>query len=211
MVVTDDPYMAGVAWSFKDIGRPAETEYPSIKDRYHTFPQIGFNYRMTEMQDAIGLKALEKLDSHVERRRENAHYLTNNLKDVDVLSTAYEAPYVKHSFYCYYCVLSLDRLTVDLGSFIKAVSAEGVRIGRGAMSENYLHEVFQDKVGYGGASCPFTCQLYKGKIDYTNVVCPNARELGRRAFRLEVYPTIKQDDLDYVIAAIRKVAEAYAK
>ena len=151
------------------------------------------------------------MDWNLEIRRRNAHYLTENLKDLDFLRTAYEAPYVKHGFYKYYCTLNLDKLKVDRDQFVKAVKAEGVPIGIGTSAENYLEEVFQRQVGYADTGCPFKCPWYKGGVDYSKVNCPNARKIGQEAFVLLVHPTIELADLDDVIMAIKKVGEFYHK
>jgi dTDP-4-amino-4,6-dideoxygalactose transaminase len=213
MVTTDDATMAEIARSVKDHGY-WEEEHRSLLEMEALYTYIhhrpGWNYRLTEMQSAIGLKALERLDWMVDVRRRNAHYLSESLKNVEQMNVAYEAPWAEHSFYKYYGTLNLDKLRVDRDAFVKAVRAEGVPIGIGTASEDYLEEIFQKKVGYGKTSCPFTCPWYKGDLDYTQVVCPNARRLSKEVFVLLVHPTIELEDLDDVIAAINKVAQAYS-
>ena len=214
MVTTNDDEMAKIARTFKDHGYWEEERRSLLEmEQLHTYihHRMGYNYRMTEMQAAIGIKALEKLDWNVDKRRENAHYLTENLKSLEILKTAYEAPHVKHGFYKYYCTLNLDRIKVDRDQFVKAVKAEGVPVGIGTSAENYLEEVFQRQAGYGNTGCPFKCPWYKGKVDYSKVICPNARKIGKEAFVLQVHPTIELSDIDDVITAIRKVAKAYTK
>ena len=200
MVTTNDDHMIKIARSIMNHGSGERG-----------FQMLGYNYRITEMQSAQGIVTLTKLDKFVEKRRENAHYLTEKLKNLEFIETPYEAPYVKHSFYCYYILLNLDKLKVDKDTFIKAVRAEGVLISEGTISENYLAEFFQKKIGYGNTHCPFEKPWYSGDVDYTKVSCANAKELGKRAVRLEVYPTIDQEYLDDVITAIQKVGEYYCK
>ena len=213
MVTTDDPDMARTARTFKDHGYWEEEKRSLLEmEQLYTYihHRMGFNYRMTEMQAAIGLKALEKLDRHVDARRRNAHHLTEHLKDLDFLTPACETPHVKHAFYKYYGTLNLDRLRVDRDGFVKAVRAEGVPIAIGTSAEMYLEKVFQDQVGYGDTGYPFKNPLYKGTVDYRSVACPNAKKVGKEAFVLLVHPTIRREDLDDVIAAIRKVGGAYS-
>lgn len=207
MVGTNDAAAAEVARSFRDHGFD-EAERRSALARgslnQYTHYRVGYNYRMTEMQSAIGLKALARLDWHLQRRRENARYLSAGLRDLDqALSPAPETPESEHAFYCYYVTLDLDRLSCTRDQFVSALQAEGVRAARGTSAELYLEPVYRQRVGYGNAHAPFDA------IDYTEVACPNAQDIGRRAFRLEVYPTLQEEDLDDVLEAIRKVAAAF--
>ena len=83
MVVTNDDRMAEIARSVKDHGyneieRRSLLELEALYTYVHH--RIGYNYRMTEMQAAIGLKALDRIAWNLERRRENAHYLTERLQ-----------------------------------------------------------------------------------------------------------------------------------
>lgn len=214
MVVTNDDDMAEIARSFKDHGYE-EKERRSLLELEALYTYIhhrmGYNYRMTEMQAAIGLKALEKLAWNIDRRRDNAHYLTEKISQYDALVPPFEGDDYKHSFYKYYVRLKSDRITVDRDTFVKAIRAEGVPIGLGTASEGYREEALQKLRGYGNTTCPFNCPCYKGVVDYSAVSLPNARRLGKEVFVLQVHPTIERDDLDDVIQAIDKVLEAYQK
>ena len=208
MVGTSDAAAAEVARSFRDHGFH-EAERRSALARgslnQYTHYRVGYNYRMTEMQSAIGRKALARLDLHVQRRRENAHYLTAGLGDLAaLLRPAPETTESEHAFYCYYVTLKLETLTCTRDTFVQALQAEGVRAARGTSAELYLEPVYQQKVGYGNSHEPFTA------VDYSRVECPHAKDIGERAFRLEVFPTLQQEDLDDVLAAIHKVCAAYA-
>ena len=207
MVGTNDAAAAEIARSFRDHGFH-EAERRSALARgalnQYTHYRVGYNYRMTEMQSAIGLKALARLDWHLQRRRENARYLTQGVSELDtVLSPTPETPESEHAFYCYYVTLQLERLSCDRDEFVRALQAEGVRAARGTSAELYLEPVYRQRVGYGDTPFPFAT------ADYAGVECPHARDIGRRSFRLEVYPTLRQEDLDDVLEAVRKVASAY--
>ncbi len=171
--------------------------------------RLGFNYRMTEMQSAIGLVALKKLDRFVEKRRKNARYLTKHLASIQGIHPPVERPHVKHSYYRYVCTLDLDKLKVTKDEFIKAVAAEGVPIQPHATSELYMNPTFQKQLGYGRSQCPFKCPLYKGRLNYQENLCPKAQRIGRETFRLRVHPTIEEEDLDDVMSAINRVFKAY--
>lgn len=212
-VVTNDEAMAEVARSIKDHGYyeyehrdllEAEALYTYIHHR------IGWNYRLTEMQSALGITALQRMDWSVERRRENAHRLTEGITEIPWLEPAVEKDWAYHSFYKYYATIKAGALQVSRDDFVKAVRAEGVPIGLGSAPENYREEMFQKKIGYGQTQCPYECPWYKGRIDYNQVACPNARETGSRTFVLLVHPTADLSDMNDVLSALKKVGEAYS-
>ena len=212
MVVTDSDEMAEIARSFKDHGYEERERRNLLElEALYTYihHRMGYNYRMTEMQAAIGLKALEKLEWNLSRRRENARYLSNRLSRHDALIPPFESDDFEHAYYKYYVRLNLKRLKTDRDTFVKAVRAEGVPIGLGTSSEGYREQAFQELVGYGRTGCPFRCPWYKGRADYTAVELPNAKRLGGEVFVLQVHPTIERRDLDDVIAAIEKVLDVY--
>jgi dTDP-4-amino-4,6-dideoxygalactose transaminase len=212
MIVTDSDEMAEIARSFKDHGYEERERRNLLElEALYTYihHRMGYNYRMTEMQAAIGLKALEKLEWNLSRRRENARYLSDHLSRHDALAPPFESDDFEHAYYKYYMRLNLKRLKTDRDTFVKAVRAEGVPIGLGTSSEGYREQAFQELVGYGRTGCPFRCPWYKGRADYTAVELPNAKRLGGEVFVLQVHPTIERRDLDDVIAAIEKVLDVY--
>ena len=212
MVITNSDEMAEIARSFKDHGYE-ERERRSLLELEALYTYIhhrmGFNYRMTEMQAAIGLRALEKIEWNLRRRRENARYLTEHLSKHDLLTPPFESSEFEHAYYKYYVRLDLEKLKTDRDTFVKAVRAEGVPIGLGTSSEDYREQAFQKLVGYGRTKCPFLCPWYKGQAAYEAVELPNAKRLGVEVFVLQVHPTVEQRDLDDVIAAVEKVLDVY--
>jgi dTDP-4-amino-4,6-dideoxygalactose transaminase len=214
MVVTDSDEMAEIARSFKDHGYEERERRNLLElEALYTYihHRMGYNYRMTEMQAAIGLKALEKLEWNLSRRRENARYLSDRLSRHDALIPPFESDDFEHAYYKYYVRLNLKRLKTDRDTFVKAVRAEGVPIGLGTSSEGYREQAFQEFVGYGRTGCPFRCPWYKGRADYTAVELPNAKRLGGEVFVLQVHPTIERRDLEDVITAIEKVLDVYRR
>jgi hypothetical protein len=214
MVTTNSDTMAEIARSFKDHGYREEERKNLLElEALYTYihHQMGYNYRMTEMQAAIGLKALEKLDWNLERRRENAHYLSAALAEYPQLVPPFESEDVLHAFYKYYVRIKPEKLSVDRDTLVKALRAEGVPVGLGTAGECQLEEAFGKQVGYGSTACPFQCPWYKGRVDYSGVELPAAKRLSTEAFVLQVHPTIEREDLDDVIKALDKVLNAYGK
>jgi dTDP-4-amino-4,6-dideoxygalactose transaminase len=214
MVTTNNPEMAEIARSFKDHGYQ-EVERRNLLELEALYTYIhhrmGYNYRMTEMQAAIGLEALKTLDWNINRRRENAHYLTEHLSRYPALQTPYESPDYKHSFYKYYVRIDLNQLSVDRDQFVKAVRTEGVPVGLGTSGEVYREKAFQELVGFSDSGYPFKAPLYPETPDYKNLSLTNAKRLASEVFVLQVHPTIENKDLKDVVDSIDKVLSVYQR
>ncbi len=151
---------------------------------------IGYNMRMTEMQSAIGLALLERLDDSVATRRRLAAYLTEDLADT-ALDPIPEGEDATHSYFRYDTLFNEDAIGLSRNEYVRAVSAEGVPINTGSSFANHLDPRFD--------------ALRR------DTACPVSEEMGGRVVMLEVYPTITEKDCDDVLAAVRKVEAAYAK
>ncbi len=216
MVTTNDDDLAGRARCFKDHGFWEEERRNLLQMEalyLYIHHSLGFNYRMTEMQSAIGLQCLAKLETwNLPRRARNAEAITSEIEGLAAVNPPYVAPGCKHGWYKYPITLNLDRLTVDRDRFVRALRAEGYpSAATGDSPENYKEDVFTKHAGYGPTGCPFTCPHNNRVIDYSQVFCPNAAELGRRTIRLQVHPTMEPEDAADIGRIVRKVAEAYAK
>jgi dTDP-4-amino-4,6-dideoxygalactose transaminase len=213
MVTTDNDDFAEIGRSFKDHGY-WEEEHKDLLQMEALYPYIhhrmGFNYRMTEMQSVIGMVCLNRLDTWVEKRRENAHYLTERIKQIPHLEPPYEAPHVKHAFYKYAFTIKPDALTCSRDDFVRALRAEGIPCLAGVPPSNQMEEVFQKHAGYGSTECPFACPWYGEPPDYGKMNTPVAEKLGARTVWLLVHPTVGRKDLEDAAAALEKVAGAYA-
>ena len=212
-VTTNDPEMAEIVRSVKDHGYH-EQEHRSLLELEALYTYIhhrpGWNYRMTEMQSALGIKALERMDWNVARRRENAHHLSAAITQMPWFKPAPEAEWAENSFYKYYASIKTGTLTIDRDGFVKALRAEGIPVGLGSSPENYREPMFLEQIGYGRTQYPYSDPAYEGKIDYSQVDCPNARETGKLTFVLQVHPTATLKDMDDVLRALEKVGLAYA-
>jgi len=213
MVTTDSDELAEIGRSFKDHGY-WEEEHKDLLQMEALYPYIhhrmGFNYRMTEMQSVIGMAGLKRLDAWVDKRRENAHYLTERINRIPQLEPPYEAPHVKHAFYKYAFTIKPETLKCSRDDFIRALRAEGIPCVAGVPPSNQMEEVFQKHVGYGDTKCPFACPWYGEPPDYSKMKTPVAERLGARTIWLLVHPTVERKDVGDVAAALEKVAGAYA-
>jgi perosamine synthetase len=184
-VITED---GALAERMRRVRHHGEGPVEGKRAYYHL--DLGFNYRMTSMQAATGLVQLRRLDEYLEARRRNAAHLSERLGEIGVVEPPHVAPYAVHSYYKYICRLRTDALTVGIEEFVRAVAAEGVPISRRYPTALPKQPVFRN-AGHGDLHCPV------------------AERLAEELFTLLVHPTVTTADLDDIVSAIGKVAEAY--
>lgn len=218
MLITNNEDVAWKARSFRDHGYDVKTRM-SLLEMEQALPyihqRVGFNYRMTEMQSAIGIKELERLDSwNLPQRRRNGKILTESLKDCPQIQTLpVHNSEKKNGFYVYPIVLNLDALTCDKATFLEAVIAEGVYAWKEFWPQSYQEKAFIEHNGFGKSKFPFESKEYTDPkaVEYDKVFCPNCAWLEERTFVVHIWPTIKDEHARLIARAINKVAAAYAK
>jgi len=205
IIITDDEELAKRAKSIRNHGRPEVSPYPNVP-AHNVYTCIGYNYRMTAIQAAIGLVQLRKLGGFNAQRRKNADYLTKNIEEIKGIEPPYVRDDMKHVYWAYGARVVKEELGVSRDTFAKALLAEGIKAEGYCPIPVHLQEVIKDKVGYGGGSCPFDCPWYGRRVEYQKGLCPNAEKLSSEDLLLPVYQTLTEDDLKDVVAALRKVA-----
>jgi perosamine synthetase len=108
MVLTDDPQLAEKARSLRNLCFQAERRF------FHE--DVGYNFRLTNMQAALGLAQLERIGEIVARKRWMAHEYTRRLKDVAGLQLPVEEPWARSVYWMYGAVLG-DEVGMDAGLF----------------------------------------------------------------------------------------------
>lgn len=199
MVVTNNKDIWSKIWSYKDHGKSYDAVYsnndlkpgPSFKWLHESF---GTNWRMTEMQAAIGRVQLRKLPGWIERRRQNADILTKAFLNVPALRVTTPPDHISHSYYKYYVFLKPEILKTGWNRerIIIAINAEGIPCFTGSCSEMYLEKAF-DADGMRPEKR-----------------LPVAEELGETAVMFLVHPTLSENDMLDMVRAVEKVmAVAY--
>lgn len=139
--------------------------------------QLGWNYRLTELQAAIGIPQLAKLDRFNEIRRKLASLLTQGLKEFDFLTPPIVEEGATHSYYLCPIRYHAKKLGIPRSLFAKAMTAEGISLAEGYGKPLYLHPIYQKRAAYGPMGCPFTCGHYKGEAHYEKGLCPVVERL----------------------------------
>jgi dTDP-4-amino-4,6-dideoxygalactose transaminase len=170
---------------------------------------IGFNYRMTEIEAAIGSEQLKKLESLVARRVEVADFLTEHLGQLPGITPPVVQPGVRHGYYVYAIRYDAAKIGVSRDRFVEAINAEGIPMGQGYVEPIYLEPVYQQRVAYGTMGCPFSCPYYKGTVNYEKGICPVTERMHyEELIHTNVcHANTTRRDLEDVVVAFDKVLE----
>lgn len=143
---------------------------------------IGFNFRMGEIEAAMGIEQLKKLKKLVGSRIEIARILTAALTDIDLLIKPYAEKGSTHVYYTYPLRYVGKKIGRDM--IVEALRAEGVPISAGYVKPLYLQPLYRQHIVYGNKGCPFTCSFYRGKIKYEKGICPVAERVNDKELLL---------------------------
>lgn len=167
---------------------------------------IGYNFRLGEIECAIGIEQLKKLNNFVETRQRIAGRLSVGLQGLSGLRTPVVRPDCTHVYYYYPMVLDVQALGVSRDKIHAALNAEGVPVGN-RYQNLHLLPMFQRKIAYGTKGFPWTSDICKRNVDYSKGICPVAEELNDSTylgFGMCVYD-LTDDDVDLIVQAFKKV------
>ncbi len=167
---------------------------------------IGFNFRMGEIEAAIGIEQLKKLKSLVDNKIKIANQLSQGLSGLEGLRVPVVRNGCSHAYYVLPLVLNCSVTGVDRGRIAEALIAEGVEVGRGYQNIHLL-PMFQKKSAYGSNGFPWSSESYQGDVSYLKGICPVAESLHDEHFM--ALPICMYDysekDAELIIAAFQKV------
>jgi dTDP-4-amino-4,6-dideoxygalactose transaminase len=218
MVTTDNEDLAWQARSFRDHGY-------DVKDRLNLLEmeqklsyihnRIGFNYRMTEMQSAIGVAELDRMDNwNMPRRQRNAHIIINAIKDLpQVKFTPIDTAERKNGWFVMAFSLDIENMKCDINHFVKAAGAEGAPCWKVFWPQCHTERAFKEKNAFGRSGFPFKSKEYTNpkSVAYDDVQISNALWHQDHTFTCFAYPTYEPHHCEQIGAALRKVIQAYAK
>ncbi|WP_274362342.1 DegT/DnrJ/EryC1/StrS family aminotransferase [Paenibacillus thermotolerans] len=205
MVVTDNAYLQARASVYHDCAVSFWGVESSVK--IDSFP--GENYRMSELQAALGLAQSTRLDEVVGKLRKIKRRIVEGLSSVDNIQLQ-RIPDpegdVSYSFVFYVA----DHETAL--AFSDRLSAEGIPNGsirNNGFADRHIYvnwDYILEKRGTSDKDNPWNCQSYKGNVQYSKNMCPNTLELLSRALAVSLHQNMTDEDCDDVINAIKKVA-----
>ena len=146
---------------------------------------LGGNYRMTDMEAALGLSQLQRLEELTARRREIASYYDQALAHLPGVKTPKITRYAEHSYHQYTVLLDLERLNCDRDTFVKRLRAENIGVGVNYPYPLHVQEAFN------GITDP--------------VELPNAEAYCKSCLSLPIYPSLQDSELGLIVHGFEKV------
>lgn len=149
----------------------------------YIFPELGFNYRMTDVQAALGLGQLKRLDEFLRRRRENAEFLSSRLKELDGLTVPYVAEGVEHSYNQFSVLLTGDSPEKQRTALRRKLQEAGVPTAVYYPSPLHLQPAFAPQ-----PADPL----------------PVSEDLAGRILSLPVHPQLTKEQLEKVVEELKR-------
>lgn len=198
MLLTDDEEIANIARMVRNHG---EMILESLKERTYQSEFLGWGYRMTELEAALGIAQVSKLDYYNDERIKLASYLASEINKIDGLRHV-RYDFVKHVYYQFGFSYDEDKIGITRNLFCDALNAEGIPCSAGYVKPLYLNPLYLEKRA-------FAYKHYKGKVRYEKGICPIAESLyEKEVIIIQVCrPPATIDDMNDIINAIHKIIE----
>ena len=185
MVTTNDEKIAEQAKILREHGMTKSAfEREKKATWYYNVVCLGYNYRLNEVQAALGISQLKRVEEINKKRIEAAHYYARKLKETDGIIPPYKAKDRTHVYHLY-VIRVTERYGIDRDELYKRLSTKGV-----GLSVHYtpLHLL----------------TFYEKKLGYRVGDFPTAEKISKEILSLPLFPTISKAQIDYVIEEIKK-------
>lgn len=179
---------------FRSHGITREEEFFVHKEEgpwFYEQHDLGFNYRLTDIQAALGFSQLKKIDTFIERRREIVNRYNEAFSKVPQLILPHEKEDRKSGWHIYVIRLVLDEIRATRKQIVEALIAENIGVN--------VHYI------------PVYYHPYYEKLGYKRGICPVAEDVYEGIITLPLFPGMTEEDVQDVINAVRNVINYYAK
>lgn len=192
MITTDDDMLAEQSRLLRHHGEP----------EWYVYNRLGYNYRMTEIQGAIGRVQLKKIDDFIKLRNKNAQYLSEATSDILGIQPPFIPEYCKPAFNYWIGRINPDILGLTKPQFLKAFPRSKVLYPKPL----YETKLFQEKIAYS-KGCPWSCPFYGKEIDYKKIHLPRVEKITKEIFALDIHPNVSKEILDENIGIMKNLAK----
>jgi len=203
MVLTNNEDWYWNAKRFADRGKPFNSE-----ETTNLF--LGLNYRMTELQAAIGRVQLQKLPNIVERRRKVVAMLGERIADLHAIKLGKIIDGVKPSYWFVFLRVYPERLKVTKEQLAAALQAEGIPVSASYAWIMPDMKWLRERQTYGNSGFPWNSPYYDREINYDDAL-PNARKARANHMQLSVHECYTEKEVDDIAKALHKVEKAFLK
>jgi perosamine synthetase len=192
VITTNDPDLAARMRTFRSHGINSDHRTRALEGSwFYEMEDLGYNYRITDFQCALGLSQLGKLDAWLERRRDIAAAYTSAFSEFAELEPPAVLSDRQSAWHLYVVRLRLERMTADRGEIFRALRAENIGVN--------VHYI------------PVPWHPYYQRLGYSKGDWPVAESAYERMISLPMFPSMSEADVGDVIEAVRKVIRYYRR
>lgn len=194
MITTNDEELYQKLLLFRTHGISRDIDLLENKNEgpwYYEQLELGYNYRITDIQCALGISQLKKLDDFVNKRIEIAEKYNEEFKAIEEIIVPYQASYGKSSYHLYVIQLKLDKLTIGRKEIFDTLRENGIGVN--------VHYI------------PVYYFPYYKQLGYKKGICSKAEKLYESIITLPLFPKMSKEDVKYVISTVCKVINQYKK
>jgi len=192
MITTDNDKLAEECRLIRHHGEPS----------WYVYNRLGYNYRMTEIQGAIGGIQLKKLPEFIKIRNKNAEFLNNAVDEINGINPPFIPEYCEPAYNYWIGRINPKEIGLSKEQFLERFPKSKVLYPKPL----YKTKLFQEKIAYP-KGCPWSCPFYGKEIDYSNITLPNVELITKEIFALDIHPKITQQELEDYIIIMRKLAK----
>ena len=191
MITTDDDELASRARAFRNHGITTDhRQRAELGSWFYEMAFLGYNYRLTDLQCALGIKQLEKAGPWLARRQAIAALYTDALSEIPGVEPLTVNSWVEHAWHLFVVKLTDDRLASVRDKIFTALRAEGIGV-----NVHYIPV--------------HTHPYYRQNFGTSPGLCPAAEAEYRRILSLPIFPDMSTQDVTDVLTAVEKTATAF--
>lgn len=193
MISTDDAGLAQRMRFFRNHGITSDHRQRAQQGSwFYEMVDLGYNYRMTDFQCALGMSQLHKLPGWVTRRQEIARHYDMALAEIPAIEPLSVRDDVSHAYHLYVICLDVTQLRATRAEVFAALGAEGIGVNVHYIPV-HVHPFYREHFGTGPG------------------LCPSAEAAYERILTLPIFPRMSDDEVDDVVTAVRKVLGEYRR
>lgn len=147
---------------------------------YYEMEELGYNYRISDFQCALGISQLKKLPAWISRRREIAQRYDDSFRDISFVQPLLTSRDVTHAYHLYVVKINFDQLNITRASVFKKLRAQGIGVNVHYIPV-HLHPYYRDNFGTKPGLCPVAERVYEEILS------------------LPIYPMMTDNEFDEVL------------
>jgi perosamine synthetase len=190
MVVTGQKELISRVKSFRNHGISKDSHQRHETGSWtYEIQELGFNYRLTDFQSALGISQLKKLESRIQKRNCIAKEYDSFIEDMDGVAPLKKAPFVSHAYHLYVIRLELESLSKNRQKIFSVLRESGIGVNVHYIPVHY-HPFYQRTFHTGRGLCPVAEDAYE------------------RILTIPLFPAMTEDDVKKVCHTLKKAVHS---